>query len=185
MAPGGTVTGRTRSRALAAAVAAAVVALAAGSFAGAARPAAVGNCTPGANWGTVRSDLAAAVVTLVNEHRASLGLSQLSTSSTLGASAVWKARHMAEYRYMTHSDPAPPVARTVPQRLEACGYPAGTSPWGENIAYGFSTAQAVMTAWLGSASHKANLERTDYRAIGVAPRPPKTGRSTGRRSSAS
>ena len=36
--------------------------------------AAVGDCTPGADWGTLRQDLATQVVQLVNQHRASLGL---------------------------------------------------------------------------------------------------------------
>jgi len=74
---------------------------------------------------------------------------------------------MAEYQYMQHDDPAPPVARTVAQRLDACGYPADTSGWGENIAYGYQTAQDVMNAWLNSPGHKANIENASYRAIGV------------------
>ena len=48
---------------------------------------------------------------------------------------------MAYYRYMQHADPAPPVARSVGDRLLACGYPATTAGWGENIAYGFSTRE--------------------------------------------
>lgn len=38
---------------------------------------------------------------------------------------------------------------------------------GENVAFGFSSAQAVMTAWIGSAGHKANLEG-DYSHYGVS-----------------
>ena len=37
--------------------------------------AAVGDCTPAADWGTLRQDLATQVVQLVNQHRASRGLS--------------------------------------------------------------------------------------------------------------
>ena len=128
----------------------------------------VGDCTPGADWGTVRPDLASQVVTLVNQHRASLGLAQLAVTTPLANAATWKSRHMAYYRYMQHADPAPPVARTVGERLLACAYPATTAGWGENIAYGYATASAVMQGWLNSPGHRANIENAGFRAIGVA-----------------
>jgi uncharacterized protein YkwD len=145
-------------------VAATLVLAAAGADQRVAARAAVGDCTPGANWGTVRGDLAGQVVAMVNQHRTSLGLPGLADSAALTASAVWKARHMAFYGYMDHNDPAPPVARSVGDRMAACGYTAG---WGENIAYGQSSAASVMQSWLSSPGHKANIERSSFRAIGV------------------
>ena len=101
----------------------AVAVLAAAALAVAAPPAnAVTNCTPTAGWGSNRTDLAAQVVTLINQHRASLGLSQLAVSSTLTASSEWKSLHMAAYGYFAHDDPAPPVARSAYQRAKDCGY---------------------------------------------------------------
>lgn len=123
----------------------------------------VGDCSPGASWAANRSDLADAVIKLVNQHRASLGLRTLSVSPALTRSAVWKARHMATYRYMGHDDPAPPVARTVGQRIAACGY---SSSWGENIAEGFPTAASVVAGWLASPGHKANIENPSYTVTG-------------------
>jgi uncharacterized protein YkwD len=123
------------------------------------------NCTPGSDWGTTRSDYAAQVLTLVNQHRASLGLGQLSTSSTLTASATWKSLHMAKYNYFSHDDPAPPVARSVAQRITDCGYHG--NGWGENIAWGYTTPQDVMNAWLNSAGHKANIENPNFHVIGI------------------
>jgi uncharacterized protein YkwD len=127
----------------------------------------VGNCTPGSDWGTSRPDLASDVVTRINAHRTSMGLVALKVSPTLTNAAVWKARHMARYSYMTHDDPAPPIARTVPDRLEACGYPSRTTGWGENIAYGYSTGAAVVQAWLNSSGHRENIENASYRSTGV------------------
>jgi uncharacterized protein YkwD len=127
----------------------------------------VGNCTPGADWGTSRPDLASQVVTQINDHRSSMGLVALKVSPTLTNAAVWKALHMARYAYMTHDDPAPPIARTVPDRLEACGYPSRTTGWGENIAYGYSSPSSVVQAWLNSAGHRANIENASYRSTGV------------------
>jgi uncharacterized protein YkwD len=128
---------------------------------------AAGDCTPDAGWPAVRPDLAAQVVDLVNAHRAELGLRRLEMSPTLTATATWKARHMAAFSYLAHDDPGPPAARTAADRVAACGYPADAS-WGENIAIGYPSAQAVFDAWLASPGHRANIERPDFVATGVA-----------------
>jgi len=128
---------------------------------------AVGDCVPGSDWGTLRQDLTQRVIDLVNQHRAARGLVQLQVSVPLTNSAIWKSRHMARYEYMGHNDPAPPVARGVGERLLACGYPANSAGWGENIAYGYPTADAVMQGWLNSAGHRGNIENASFRAIGV------------------
>ena len=123
----------------------------------------VGDCVPGASWHPARADLAAAVIKLVNAHRVSLNLRPLALSAALTRSAVWKAQHMATYRYMGHDDPAPPVARTVGERIAACGY---SGAWGENIAEGYPTAASVVAGWLGSPGHRANIENPSYTVTG-------------------
>ena len=160
------------------AMVAGAVAFLPGSVPGTPAPAhaAVGDCTPGSDWGTLRQDLTVRVVELVNQHRAARGLTQLSVSTTLTNAAIWKSRHMAKYVYMAHADPAPPVARSVGDRLLACGYPATSAGWGENIAYGYSTADAVMQGWLNSPGHRANIEGASFRAIGVGAAASSTGR---------
>jgi uncharacterized protein YkwD len=139
--------------------------LSAAAVAGTPAPAiAAGDCVPAPGWPADRADLAAQVVTLVNAHRAQLGLVPLVISPTLTAAAEWKARNMAAYGYLAHDDPAP-GARTADERLAACGYPA--TQWGENIAMGYAGAQAVVDAWLASPEHRANIERPESRATGV------------------
>ncbi len=127
----------------------------------------VGDCNPDPSWGTLNPSYADQVVTLTNQHRSDLGLVTLQVSPTLTKAAQWKALHMAGYSYLGHDDPAPPVARSPGQRLEACGYPVSQAGWGENIAYGYATPSSVMNGWLNSAGHKANIENSTYRAIGV------------------
>jgi uncharacterized protein YkwD len=127
--------------------------------------AAADECVPPDSWPAPRGDLAAQVLELVNAHRAQVGLQALAVSPTLTAAATWKARHMAAYGYMAHDDPGPPAARTPDQRLSACGYPQAS--WGENIASGYQTAQDVVSGWLASPGHRANIERAEYRATGV------------------
>ena len=153
----------SRPTMLAAVAAVFAAALAAASAPAPATPLA-GDCTPGASWIGARADLADSVIKLINQHRASLGLRTLSVSPALTRSAVWKARHMATYRYMGHNDPAPPVARSVAERLAACGYSSG---WGENIAEGYPTAASVVAGWLASPGHKANIENPAFVVTGV------------------
>jgi uncharacterized protein YkwD/chitodextrinase len=128
--------------------------------------AAVGDCTPQQSWGAVDRSAAQQVLSLVNQHRASRGLSQLTSSPSLTASAEWKSLHMSGYGYFAHDDPAPPVSRSVGQRLVACGYPTNAG-WGENIAYGYATPSAVMQGWLNSPGHRANIENASYRTLGI------------------
>ena len=121
-------------------------------------------CTPDASWGTVNSSFASQVVTLVNQHRASIGEGSLGVDGALTRSAVWKSMNMAGLNYFDHNDD--PIGRTVGQRLVACGWPANQG-WGENIAEGFFTPADVMNAWLNSPGHKANIENAGFTSIGV------------------
>jgi uncharacterized protein YkwD len=51
-------------------------------------------------------------------------------------------------------------------RMKAQDYKFST--WGENIAWGQSTTQIVMDAWLKSAGHCANIMNAAFTEIGVA-----------------
>ena len=101
---------------------------------------------------------------LVNVHRAGLGLKALAVSPSLTASATWKAQHMATYNYMAHQDIAPPIARSAADRIAACGYPS--AGWGENIAAGWPSAASVLSAWLQSPGHRANIENPAFVVTG-------------------
>jgi uncharacterized protein YkwD len=121
-------------------------------------------CTPAAAWGTNRPDLAAQVVTLINRYRADKGLRQLGTSTSLTASSTWKSLHMAGVGYFAHDDPSP-VSRSAFQRARDCGF--NGNAWGENIAWGYPTAQSVVNGWLASPGHKANIESPSFTSTGV------------------
>lgn len=122
------------------------------------------SCVPEESWGIPREELADQVVKIVNRHRVEIGVRPLRESPRLTRSATWKARHMAHFRYFGHSDPAPPVSRTVFQRLAACGFGSSGS---ENIAYGYRTALSVVRAWLGSPGHRRNIELPRWKYVGV------------------
>jgi uncharacterized protein YkwD len=134
---------------------------------------ATGDCTPGPSWPANSAAFEQQVLDLVNAHRASLDLQPLKLSPNLEKSAEWKARHMAQYRYMAHDDPAPPVERPWDDRIATCGYGSG---WrGENIAAGYATPEAVMNGWLNSEGHRENIERSNFRVIGIGAAQASTG----------
>ncbi len=59
---------------------------------------------------------------------------------------------MGRYRYFAHDDPAPPVGRSAYQRAKDCGF--NGNAWGENIAWGYTTAQSVVSGWINSPGHQ-------------------------------
>lgn len=121
-------------------------------------------CVVDPGWATMKNAWATEVTALTNAHRATLGLPALVPSNPLTDAAEWKAAHMANYGYMSHDDPAPPVDRPWDERIEDCGYTHGM---GENIAFGYRSPKAVVEGWIGSTGHRRNIENPDYRVIGV------------------
>ena len=70
---------------------------------------------------------------------------------------------MAARDFHAHCDPD---TKTLPwDRIHAAGYMYNSA--GENIAAGYTTPSAVMTAWMGSSGHRANILSTTFREIGV------------------
>jgi uncharacterized protein YkwD len=102
-----------------------------------------------------------AFLTLINDYRAQNGRSALAISHTLTKSSQWKSNDMGAKGYFAHDD----QRRTWVARVRDCGY--GGSSIGENIAAGYSTAQAVFTAWKNSPDHNANMLGSGYHAIGI------------------
>lgn len=66
------------------------------------------------------------------------------------------ARHLADTGQLVHQDLQP--------ILKKC---SGLTRAGENIASGFTSAGAVMRAWMASPGHRRNILRRGYRVIGL------------------
>lgn len=103
------------------------------------------------------------IIELTNNERTKLGLASLKVNSELTKAAEAKAVDMFAKGYWAHNAPD------------------GTEPWsfilnagysylhaGENLARDFNSPEAVVTAWMNSPSHKANLISPKYQDIGVA-----------------
>lgn len=106
------------------------------------------------------STLTNQVLQLVNQSRAGYGRTSLGKNSQLTLAAQRHTADMAKKQVLTHGTQAEMV-----QRIRNAGFTG--SPIGENIAVGQTSAQAVMTAWLNSAGHRANILDSRYRYIGV------------------
>jgi uncharacterized YkwD family protein len=102
------------------------------------------------------------VITLVNQQRASHGLQTLSRNATLAYVARLKSQDMASKNYFSHTSPTYGSPFTMMQYFGIKFTAAG-----ENIAMGQPTPQAVMTAWMNSPGHRANILSPAYNQIGV------------------
>ncbi|KJK44229.1 serine protease [Lentzea aerocolonigenes] len=111
--------------------------------------------------GTPQSSAEAAVLWLVNEVRRKAGLGKLRCDERLRAAARNHSKDMARRDFCEHVNPD---GVTPVQRMSAAGYP---DPGAENVARGQPTPHAVMTAWLASPGHRANLLNREFATIGI------------------
>jgi hypothetical protein len=104
-----------------------------------------------------------AIIRLTNEQRKTENLKELKLNPKLSEAALAKANDMFTKDYWAHNAPD------------------GTEPWyfiqksgynylnaGENLARDFNSPEAIVTAWMNSPSHKANIMSGKYEDIGIA-----------------
>ncbi len=108
------------------------------------------------------SAYASRVAALVNSERKEEGLTELTLSSELSRVAQAKAEDMRDNGYFSHTSP---TYGTSFQMMQTFGINYSTA--GENIAKGQKTPESVMSAWMNSQGHKANILSTSYKEIGI------------------
>ena len=101
-------------------------------------------------------------VDLVNEERAAYGLGTLTLSAELSDVARMKSQDMHDDNYFSHTSP---TYGALLDMLKSFGITYSAA--GENIAMGYATPEAVVTAWMNSEGHKANILNSAYTQIGV------------------
>jgi uncharacterized protein YkwD len=105
------------------------------------------------------------VVAATNAERAKVKCAALTVDDRLRTAAQVHSADMASYAYLSHTghDGSDPV-----RRMLAAGYPIDkTVGWAENVARGYPTVDAVMTAFMSSAGHRANIVNCTMKVIGV------------------
>jgi uncharacterized protein YkwD len=108
------------------------------------------------------SDYIAQVVQLTNQRRAAKGCGALTVNAALTRVAQAHSADMAANNYFSHDSQD---GRSPFDRMSAAGYRFGAAA--ENIAAGQRTPSDVVTAWMNSEGHRANIENCTYTEIGV------------------
>lgn len=108
------------------------------------------------------SVLPAAVADLTNEQRTDNGLQALEVSPLLTQAAQDKASDMAAKGYFSHVSPS---GQLPWYWFQQAGYNYEFA--GENLAINFTDSSDVVTAWMNSPMHRANILKQQYTQIGI------------------
>jgi uncharacterized protein YkwD len=112
----------------------------------------------------------AAVLCLVNRERAQNGEAPLRLSQRLQDAAEGHTAEMIAQDYFAHVSPG---GETPAARVRQTGYipsPLDGYVIGENLAwgtYGLATPQAIVSAWIASPEHLANILEAKYTETGI------------------
>ncbi|KAG3183445.1 hypothetical protein PC116_g18290 [Phytophthora cactorum] len=111
---------------------------------------------------TQTDDYQIKMLELVNEQRTANSLSLLCMNGKLLPSALHHSKDMAANDFMGHNGSD---GSTMEERITEAGF--DWTAVGENVAAGQETVSDVMTAWMNSPEHKANI-LGDYKMFGTA-----------------
>ncbi|MCH5348494.1 MAG: hypothetical protein J1E40_04160 [Oscillospiraceae bacterium] len=100
------------------------------------------------------------VIELVNKERKKAGKKELASDDTLNEIAEMRAEELL--KKFSHTRPDGSICFTA---LEEAGIVNVYS--GENIAAGQKSAEEVMSSWMSSSGHKANILSSNFTKIGV------------------
>lgn len=111
---------------------------------------------------TASPDFEEQVVALTNQQRLAHGCGPLTMNSRLRAAAEGHSKDMAVNDFFSHtgSGNSSPWSRILAQ-----GY--SYSRAGENIAAGYASPESVVTGWMNSPGHRANILNCGFIHIGV------------------
>lgn len=106
--------------------------------------------------GFAQNNTEAEVIAKVNDIRVANGLNALRYDASLEATATVRANELT-VRF-SHTRPDGSDWYTVNPDLM----------YGENLADGYTTADAVVNAWMASPEHKANILKPDFTTVAVS-----------------
>ncbi|MDP4161936.1 MAG: SafA/ExsA family spore coat assembly protein [Bacillota bacterium] len=102
------------------------------------------------------------VIQLTNQERAKNSLPPLTADWELSRVARYKANDMRDKNYFSHTSPTYGDPFTMMKNFGISYHSDG-----ENIAAGQLTPQEVVTAWMNSPGHRANILSRSFTRIGV------------------
>ena len=128
------------------------------------RPTAKITYTGGSNScsATLNSDFEAQIISLINQERANNSLSKLSASGALSSAARGHSIDMACNNFASHTGSN---GSSFGSRLIQAGFPYSAAA--ENIAAGYGSPADVVSGWMNSPGHRANILDPNLTHIGV------------------
>lgn len=105
----------------------------------------------------------AQVVESTNSQRLASGLGTLSYNTLLAQAAIAKAQNMFSEGYWAHTSPS---GKEPWDFIKSAGYVYKIA--GENLARDFDSTSPMMSAWMNSPTHRANIMNPRYQEIGIA-----------------
>ncbi len=90
------------------------------------------------------------ILELINNHRLSLGLNPLNDMTIVKSVAYNHTDYMVDNNVVSHDN--------FFTRSNYLKENIGAKKVSENVAYGYTSAQSVVNAWMRSEGHKANIE---------------------------
>ena len=124
------------------------------------RPVATKAPSTNTDSGSSISSNASKVLAIINEERAKNGLGALTTTTALNNAATKRAKEIVSK--FSHTRPDGTSGVTVLGE-----YNISYRAWGENIAYGQRSAEAVMDAWMNSDGHRKNILNSNFGKVGI------------------
>jgi uncharacterized protein YkwD len=118
----------------------------------------------GAASPAVTAETASSVLELTNAERRRAGLPELRENPLLVHAAQLQSEQMGATSTMDHVLPSAPYP-SPPDRLAAVNY--DWEAYGENVAMGQRSSTEVVSAWMHSAGHRANILNPRYTELGV------------------
>lgn len=98
-----------------------------------------------------------------NNERSAAGLAPLTLNGELSQAAAAKAADMFANNYWAHNSPS---GSTPWDFIVGAGYHYTVA--GENLAKNFNDSQSVVSAWMASPTHRANIVKGSYKEVGFA-----------------
>ncbi len=116
----------------------------------------------GSSMTATEYSLAQQVLALTNQERTAVGLSALAWDDTAAEVAFLHSLDMDVRSFFAHDNPD---GETPWDRMRSAGITFSYA--GENIAYGYPNAAAVMDGWMNSQGHRENILRPQFTRLGV------------------
>ena len=106
------------------------------------------------------SEIELEILDLVNDYRVSKGLESLEKMNFISSVAKSHTYYMAETGKVNHDN--------FSERHEKLVVNANAKIVGENVGFGFNSAEGVVNAWLNSDSHRLIIEKPEYTHFGIS-----------------